>query len=300
MASLISDHPFRSPLAEQETGLCLVDESLSNHTAGTCDLFALFCGGGLSISLQERRSRKFLALETLPNAEQPGRSSAEQFRLAVNESRILKEFEFSRSFLGFGNAWYTLVPNGLFQQGDETRLLRFTQSRSDLQAFHQRIQGFDARLIFGLEPELYHMAAHLFQNPVVLHAVGAQLERASLESSIGNQPTVSLHLSQRELDILVYSGKKLLLQNSFPVNTADEVLYYTLFVLERLELMPDQVNLEIFGSADPRSGALLRLKDHLPQLRVAGWPDYFQASYKLLEVPAYRHLDLFSLSLCSS
>ena len=36
--------------------------------------------------------------------------------------------------------------------------------------------------------------------------------------------------------------KKLLLQNSFPVNTADEVLYYTLFILERLELMPDQVN----------------------------------------------------------
>lgn len=300
MSSLLSDHPFRSPLAEKESSLCLVDESLTNHASGTCDLFALFDAGGLRISLQDRHSRRFLALETLPYAEQPGTSATESFRLAVNDSRLLKEYDFNRSFLGFGNAWYTLVPNGLFQTGDENRLLRFTQSRSDLQAFQQRIRGFDARLIFGLEPELFRMACHLFQQPVILHTVGAELERASLETTGANQPRMLLHLRQGELDIAVAQGKKLLLQNTFTVHTADEVVYYTLFVLERLDLAPEEVSIEASGLSKPHGGAFLRLKDHLPRVVTAAWPDYFQASYKLLEVPAYRHLDLYSLSLCAS
>lgn len=300
MASLLSDHPFRSPLAEVDAGLCLVDESLTSHTAGTCDLFAVFDNGSLRIGLQERRSRRFLALEVIPISEEPAHSSTERFRRAVAGSRLLKEHEFSRSHLGFGNSWYTLLPNGLFQPGDETRLLRFSQSRGDLQAFQQRVQGFDARLVFGLEPELFHLAGHLFQQPVILHTVGAQLERASLEAAAGNQVRAFLHLRQAELDLAVVQGKKLLLQNTFPVSTADEVLYYLLFVLERLELTPEHVRIEASGLADPRGGAFLRLKDHLPLVLTATWPDYFEASYKLLEVPGYRHLDLFSLSLCAS
>ena len=94
---------------------------------------------------------------------------------------------------------------------------------------------------------------------------------------------------------LVVMGQHLEYCNVFPCTTAEDVVYYTILVMQELGLDPDQDEVTVWGELTPDSAVFSLLRTYVRNVRFGSRPGNVQYSYRLNDVFEYRYFDLFSL-----
>jgi hypothetical protein len=61
---------------------------------------------------------------------------------------------------------------------------------------------------------------------------------------------IYLNLNLSSIEIIVFENKKLVFFNNFDTRTQEDVVYYTLFALEQLQLDPRKVSIQYINSND--------------------------------------------------
>jgi hypothetical protein len=214
-------------------------------------------------------------------------------------SKILRNHEFSKVTAGIVSKEYTLIPEALFRSGDETLYFRknFTFSPAKI-IRSQPVSTAHLYTVFGIDSELEKDIEHLFQDPQVFHHSQALITDSLIHASPSNAKQIRVIVHSDIIDILVHQNKKLHLLNSFTYQTPEDILYYTLFVCEQLEINPAESELKIGGRVQNNSALTHLLGNYFSEITVWKKPSGLSLRFNGSDVPYHEFSVLYNLTLC--
>ncbi len=278
----------------------LCDPSLDAKTAGLCDLLVLIERDSIQLSLLEKKSNKFLALEVFRSTNQDDKlSSQELLELAATRSNLLRNYEFSKARICFTTPQYTLVPEALYRPGDEESYFHLNfRHAPDLQVFAAPISPFLLYSVYGIDKNLHKAIFHLFQEPKLIHHSESVLNDLSLRLRTDAGKQVWLNIRQSGIDICITEGRKLILLNSFERQNNEDALYYVLFTFEQLGLDPESTPVNLSGEIEQESALYRLLYTYIRDLNFTERLHLLSFSPVFSILPPHFYSSLYSLSVC--
>jgi hypothetical protein len=151
------------------------------------------------------------------------------------------------------NNLISIVPNTYF---DETKLELYLTNTiklypSDYISFDP-IHSIDAQAVYLPFVNINNYILEKFGAFDYQHAAARLLDKLSLLSNEGENlhKDIYLNLNLSSIEIIVFENKKLVFFNNFDTRTQEDVVYYTLFALEQLQLDPRKVSIQYINSND--------------------------------------------------
>jgi hypothetical protein len=142
-----------------------------------------------------------------------------------------------------------LVPNALFNEEKAREILSFHThylhtdivSSSDLPVC-------EARLIFSTSHYLQEaIEQEIGKKLSISHSFSTLLSELLIAEKHSTESTVFAHVHDRYVDLIHLKKGKVLLANTFHIQSAEDYLYYLLFALEQEGLNPETVRLVLLG-----------------------------------------------------
>lgn len=193
---------------------------------------------------------------------------------------------------------FTLLPAALFRPGDEAAVLRLHHALAPTEAAHFRAHpGLELVNVFAADAALAGWLAttHGPAGQLLHHTSGLLAGLAHQRNADAGPPRrLYLSLGPQELTLVVL-GAQLEYCNVFAFATAEDVLYYTVLVMQEMGLNPDQDELTVWGELTHDSALFTLLRTYLHHVRFGPRPYDLFYGYRLNEVFDHRYFDLFSL-----
>ncbi len=269
--------------------LRLRDETFAPAAPEAYNLYLLASPARLALAVADVERRKVLVLEDhdLPAGGLPALAETHDFlaRRGWNEVRLAVS----------GRA-FTLLPAPLFRPGDEATALRLHHTvRPTETVQHLPHPALELVNIFAADTALAHWlaAAH---GPAgrLLHHTSALLAGLGRQREAGAPRRLYLSLSATEITLVVL-GPQLEYCNVFAYTTAEDVLYFTILVMQEMGLNPDDDHVTVWGELTHDSAVFDLLRTYLRHVRLGQRPSELQYSYRFADVFEHRYFDLLSL-----
>ena len=269
--------------------LRLRDETFDPTNIGAYNLYLLVAPARLCLAVADVERRKFVALEeyTLPTGGLPA---------LAEQHDVLGQRGWNAVRLAVTGRAFTLLPAPLFRAGDEAAALRLHHTPTATETVrHTTHPGQELVNVFAADAAVADWLA------VTHGAAGRLLHHTSaflvgLVHQRGAAAPRRLYLSPGPQELtLVVMGQHLEYCNVFACTTAEDVVYYTILVMQELGLDPDLDEVTVWGELTPDSAVFSLLRTYVRNVRFGPRPTDVQYSYRLNDVFEYRYFDLFSL-----
>ncbi len=280
--------------------------------------------GGLRLTVADLARNKFVAFEdydappVVATSESETGSTHQHADTASGPTAALRALAHHHGWLG-ARGWHhvrvavqheraTLLPTPLFHAEDAPGLLAL---HCTLDEAHERVlwhqhPAADLTAVFAVETALPDWLAATYGAGVaqVLPVLSALLEGvlhqpARAETSFAPNPaTVHLHISAGLLTVAVVRGRRLEFTNVFAFTTPEDLVYFTILVMQELQLTPEQVPVTVWGDLTPDAALLQLLRRYVRTVRLGERPPDLHYTYRLDQTFPHRYFELFALHLC--
>lgn len=143
--------------------------------------------------------------------------------------------------------WSALVPEGALEPGTEARHLSLVHGGLPTGALRDElVASLGATCIYVHDDEAERNVLDRFPNARPVPMQGLMVRAALARCNEG--PTVLLHRSHQSLEVTIASAGRVLLSNTFPARTSQDLLYFTLLAVEGSGLKPVDVQLQHSGT----------------------------------------------------
>ena len=269
--------------------LRLRDETFDPANPGAYNLYLLAGSTRLCLAVADVERRKFVALEEyqLPPGGMPALAAQHDF---------MGQRGWNAVRLAVTGRAFTLLPAPLFRPGDEAMTLRLHHAISPFEVVrHTHHSSLELVNVFAADDLLANWLATT-HGPAgrLLHHTSALLTGLVHQRGTTAPRQLYLNPGQQELTLVVL-GQHLEYCNVFACTTAEDVVYYTILVMQELALDPDQDEVTVWGDLMPDSAIFSLLRTYVRNVRFGHRPGNVEYSYKLHDVYEYRYFDLFSL-----
>ena len=297
--------------------LRLHDETFDPAQRAGYGLYAVArADGGLRLAVMDAVRTKFVVLEDYDAVSSVGGDG--QPEAPAGPTATLRELAHHHGWLG-ARGWHhvrvavhheraTLLPTALFRPADAAALLAL---HCDVDPDHERVlwhthPAADLTAVFATEAALPDWLAATYgagvaqvlpHQSALLEGVLHQPSRA--ETSFAPNPaTVHLHVSAGLLTVAVVRGRKLEFSNVFAFTTPEDLVYFTILVMQELQLTPEQVPVTVWGDLTPDAALLQVLRRYVRTVRLGERPPDLHYTYRLDQAFPHRYFELFALHLC--
>ncbi|PTQ97927.1 uncharacterized protein DUF3822 [Mucilaginibacter yixingensis] len=160
----------------------------------------------------------------------------------------------------------TLLPEALCSSEDVPVYARYLDVKGDDKVF---ITSFieDNRLLYKVNAEVIKAIGDLFE---VQTAVPA--DRGWVTAVANRYPSsdyLYINIAGSQLSVLSFKDQKLQLYNSFEVSNIDDILYYTLFVADQLQMRHADTSLVVAGDMVEGGGDYQKLSGFFKQVQMS-------------------------------
>jgi hypothetical protein len=268
-----------------------------------CQLFILIGQDYFQYCLLDTEKSKFIALADfrLPSGVKTPGLIYSQIENIIAEEELLRK-KYPSVVIGVDTPHHTLVPAPLFDKDQVSEYLGFNfRIPENYQYIADHVQEIDAYNVCGFPEQLKEIFSGHFAKAAFVHSSTAILKATYYQHKI-NPESANLFLNVRSnyIDLVMFEGSRPVLFNSFSCMSREDLLYYTLFVIENSSLRPDQVRLCLGGMINEDSESYRLLAQYIGNLSFCSRLSTFNYSAMLEQVPAQRYQDLFALALCGS
>lgn len=280
-------------------GLNIVDEMLDRKYAGSYHLSLLAGLDSFSCCVLDSKRNRYLALCSWTfQGVYNWATLAENLNTITRETPLL-QYGFKTVSAAVVNNKSTLIPNALFENGQEEKYLRFNHAleEDDLVRVDQ-MKNLEARNIYALPGNLERTLGRHFPNVKFIHHSTSFIESVLLQYKNLGQLKVAVHVQMSHFEVAVIEGKNLLLYNSFAHQTSEDFIYYLLFVCEQLKLNPEKLELVLLGEIERNSAIFSILYKYIRNISFGERSDGFEYSHKFNELPRHFYYNLFNQYLC--
>ena len=194
----------------------------------------------------------------------------------------------------------TLVPSPLF---DKTEKETFTKFNFTIEESHDvkydKLNNLDAFILYTFPVQLKETVNELFPKHKLLSHSGVLIESILvLHKNLPEQKRAFVNVRNSYLDIIVTEGRKLLYYNSFDYKTKEDFVYFLIFVLEQLNLNPEEIDLVISGFIDKNSELFEIIYKYVRNVHFQALTASFKYSYIFNEIPSHYYFNLLNFGLC--
>jgi hypothetical protein len=279
------------------------DPAVRHISSYFCQLFVMIGKESLQYCVLDSDRNKFIALADY-RLSSDARKTEQQIE-AVHDLISSEEFlikNYPSVVTGFDTPYHTLVPASLFDQEYSGQYLGFNfNMKNGYHYLSDRVEEIEAVNVGGISPELKEIISSKFSKNIFVHRTTGLIKAANLHQKV-NPPSSRLFLFEKgkSIELFLFDNNKPLLINTFPFKGKEDILYYSLFVLEQAGIQPDQAEICIGGMLDEGSDTSRLLQQYAGKVTFISRPANFAYSAIFDHLPIHRYIDLFALALCGS
>ena len=287
-----------SPLSAPTVLHRLRDETLAPENLAAYNLYLTAGAAGLRLGIADVRRNKFVVLEEY--APQAATSLSGQLQALAAHHDLLGLPGWNRVRLAIQNRYFTLLPAPLFRPGDEAAYLRLHHT---VDAQHEAVvayphPGQELVSLFAAEKSLHNWFRHHYPAGTLLHQTSALLEGLMHQSDAAAPRRLYVSISHLEVTIAVIRDKRPEFCNVFAFSSPEDLIYYTILVMQEFQLNPDQDPVMVWGDLMHDSELFTILRKYIRHVKFGNRPFDLGYSYRLNELFEYRFFELYSLHLC--
>ena len=273
--------------------LSRIDESFSPGNSGDYDLFMQAGEKEFSYCILDCLKNKFLVLESFV-CDELIPESLKQIPLLQNDYHMIR-------FMTVNNR-STLIPELLFEPSEQELYLKFSKNPEvNENARSDRIGHLGIINVYYSNAGLLNSFPGNSLSPEIFHLTTALIE--SIWANYKNQihdDHIFVHFRENYFDLLVFDRKQLKYCNSFMIKAPEDLVYYLIFVMEQLDLNPEESEVTLLGAIDKASPGYDLVSKYIRNLHFLSRNDSYSYSYVFDDLPGHYYFPLLNLGLCGS
>lgn len=204
-------------------------------------------------------------------------------------------FPFKRTNIVCVSSPYTLVPEAFFEGKPAARFMDFNFSAPATRTLVNTLKHVEAKVLFGLDEELYEFCCRSLLEPHFIHSLSPLLSYWKKISSASLLKQMYIHVHAGQLDMVCLKQGKLLFVNTFRYEHMNDILYYILYVWKELDMEQLADQLRVFACPDIRIKLMSVLRKYIRYVAIAEAPsEVYLWGSEVVQAP----LDILTLSIC--
>lgn len=281
-------------------GLSLFDESFAGGNTGNMHLCIHVSTDGITCGVLEKGENKFIALETFTFQGVYGDEALKNcIEDVFTKSICFKRSDYKNVQVAIVNNKSNLVPVALYDDAHKKTYFTFNQELSSGEEIAvDTIKSLEAKNIYAVPTSIKNFFINKFSKPSFIHYSTALLDSLLTLYKNHSLKKVLVHVQLGHFEVIVAEGKNLLFYNTFNYTTAEDFMYYLLFVFEQLGLNPENQEIVLLGEIERNSTIYGLMLKYIRNVRFGERPENYSYSYKLSEAPKHFYYNLLSLPLC--
>ena len=278
------------------------DEALIKADLAKNILLLQISSQGLIFSLYNQQQNKFLSYEAIeldPNCNI--REAANIFKSYISGNEYLgQSYQSVKVFLETNQS--TLIPSPLFNPDEVNSYTKFNFPADDFnKIFFEKLLNLDAYIVYTFPEPLVSIFSGTLKHYKYFSHSGTFIESLLvLNKNQKNQTTVYVNVRKSFLDITILNNQKLLFFNTFKYTTKEDFIYFVIYVMEQLQLNPEEVELVPMGMIERNSGLFETIIKYVRNVRFQSKIDKFNYSYIFNELTTHKYINLLLFEMCES
>ena len=284
--------------------LNLVDPSFDPGLAEKYSLSIQLRPDGFSFCIFQRDTDRCVALADyrLLFRQQPGIPRWEKLCDKFNQtfrSLELIQLPFGKTRVAFSAPKLTLVPAELLRNEAAEKYFRFNHTLEPVeQVVVQTLDNGKINAVYALPFSVGRLQEVWFTGSTSGSSSAALIQGLLSLNRSGQVRQVYLNSWGNYFDLVILQGAKLLYFNTFRQQAAEDLVYYVIFVLEQMGLVPGEEKITLLGDISIGSEAVNLLAQYIDSLEFAVPDDNARFSPALADAPYSKYFTLFNLPFC--
>jgi hypothetical protein len=272
-----------------------IDEAFDLNRLADFHLVLQIGNDGLFAVVFDKEKNKYIAFEYY-SFQQVYNSDIvpDLFDIALNESKIIGR-KYRSVSCSIVNNLSTLVPAALFESDNKKMYLKFNTSlQGDELIMVDDIKNIDTKNVYALPFSLKAKLDGTYNKITYHHYSSGLIEDLLSQNKNQTKKKLFLHVQASHFEAIVIEGKKLLFYNTFNYHTAEDFIYYALFVCEQLQLNPENIETILLGEIERTSTIFSLSQKYIRNLKFGERTDSSEYSYQLQTFPKHFYFTLFN------
>jgi hypothetical protein len=273
-----------------------IDEAFDAKKTASYELMLQLSVNQLLIAVNDRSKNKYIALEEYTFGSVYNFDAVAELLDPLLKESILAHHKFQSVVCTIVNSLSTLVPNALFEEDRKKMYLKFnTALEGNELVMVDDIKSLEAKNVFALPFTIKAKLNYHFNNIKYHHASSTLID--SLVADNINKPGKKLfiHVQSTHFEAVVIENKNLLFYNTFNHYSAEDFIYYLLFVCEQMQLNPETAEVTILGEIEKNSAIYSIANKYIRNLKFGERSDdASDYSYQLQTLPKHYYYTLFN------
>ena len=272
-----------------------IDEAFEVKNTSAYQLVIQIGLDAILLVVNEKAKNKYIAFEkyTLQNTYNFDVLS-ELLDEVLNKSSLIKHKYKSVACIIVNNL-STLVPSPFYDSADKATYLKFIVSlQGDELILVDEIKNIDAKNIFALSIKIKAKLDYLYSNISYHHYSSCLINGLLIQAKNQTAKKIYVHVGASHVEFVFIEGKNLLFYNTFNYHTAEDFIYYLLFVFEQLQLNPEKTEVNLVGEIEKSSAIYALIQKYIRNIKFAERIDTADYSYQLQTLPKHYYFTLFN------
>jgi hypothetical protein len=272
-----------------------IDEAFDAKKVASFQLILQVGMNDLFIAVKQKSQNKYIAFEhytfqSVYNFD----VVSDLISIIGKESKLMVQGYHTVTCL-MANNLSTLVPNPLFKEDEKQTYLTFNTSLDPHELIMvDELKNMDAKNIFAVPSSIKDKLSKLFKNISYHHTSSVLINGLLIENKNKTDKKLYVHLQSSHFQIIVIKGKELLFYNTFNYHSAEDFIYYLLFVCEQLHLNPEAIEAVLLGEIEKKSSIYTLTHKYIRNLKFGERIDGADYSYQLQTLQKHYYFTLFN------
>lgn len=254
----------------------------------------------LTCAVYDKEDKAFIALDQYVfNASVSADKYLDTLRSMLEEAGLI-----GPSFHNVLVLWYspvnTILPDALFAPSQLDTYLGYISTVEDGSiCLSDKMRSAHAHMVYAMPQVVKQYLETSFTGVRIRHWLSAFTEVAAMQyKRKDKEKTVIVSVEHAFIAVLVVEGKHLLYANTFKFSSADDVLYYLLFVYEHLDLNPEKNPLQLYGQIAHKDAMHALLFNYFRHIALGDSPRAYELCGELQQLPPHSYFTVFNALLC--
>jgi hypothetical protein len=239
---------------------------------------------GVLLAVNDKLNNKYIAFEKY----------ADLIDLLTKNSKLIPHNYKSVLCLVVNNL-STLIPNPLFENEKKDLYLNFNTSLKDGEFIVvDDLKNLDAKNIFALSSGLKSKLESLYPAVTYHHFSSILIESLLAQNKNQTSKKLFVHVQASHFEVVLLDGKHLQFYNTFNHHSAEDFIYYLLFVCEQLQLNPENIEVVLLGEIERNSAMYNVAQKYIRNIKWGERKGDVDYSYQLQTLPKHFYFTLFN------
>jgi len=213
----------------------------------------------------------------------------------IGSEDVLKQPFFSTSIC-YSNFPTTIVPNQLYSEKNKEEYLSFISNKKGV-IKTDNIHQNSATTIYNVKEDIVYLINQI-QSEIIERNSSTIIIEQLIKQYKEQKKTAFLFINKSNIEIIILKNGELILHNYFDIDNSVDVLYYTLFCFNQLNMNPEENNLYLFGNIEKTDENYIILYDYIRNIKFGSLSNSLSFSKELKRVSQHQNFSLFSQILC--